>query len=146
MDCVWLGLNYSVVFNIINVPVLISLVPSSADLVCWRDVSYTLIRYQSPMYTERLSAFIQSKELWLNEGICWKGVGAVGHRERIVSSAQWSFLPSSCARPWFLAALDLVGCVCMFWWVFVYRRMPPIWGWTAVLSTSFRELSQLDKN
>lgn len=69
--------------------------------------------------------------------MCWKGVGAVSHRGMIVSTAQSSWLPSSCAWPVSLGSLRHGGmCVCLGG--YLYRRMPPIWGWTAVLSTRFR--------
>lgn len=55
MDCVWLGLNYSVVFNVINVPLLISLVPSSADLVCWRGFIYPYKVSVTHVHREALS-------------------------------------------------------------------------------------------
>lgn len=115
--------------------------------VCVRgkDLPHSLIKYQSSMYTHSLSAFIQSKELFM----CWKGVGAVSHRERIVSTAQSRWLPSSCARPVALGSFSHGGmCVCVCVWVnlggYLYRRMPPIWGWTAVLSTRLKEFSDLN--
>ena len=93
------------------------------------------------MNTQSLSAFIQSKGLFM----CWKGVGAVSHRGRIVSTAQSSWLPSSCAWPVALGSFRRGGlCVCVCLGGYLYRRMPPIWGWTAVLSTKFREFPFLD--
>lgn len=46
-----------------SAPVLIVLGPGLAVLVCRRDVTYMLIRYQSAMYAHRLSDLIQSEEL-----------------------------------------------------------------------------------
>lgn len=84
--------------------------------VCGRYLTYTLITYQLPMYTLSLSALIQSKKLFM----CSKGVGAVSHRETIVSATQMSCLPSSCAWPVSLGSFGLGGmCECMFGWVFV---------------------------
>lgn len=83
--------------------------------------TYTHIKPQSHMYTLGFSAFIQSKELFM----CWKdrvmgGGGQSVHRERIVSSAQSSRLPSSCAWPVSLGSFwPGWVCVCVFGWVFV---------------------------
>ena len=43
-----------------------------------------------------------------------------------------------------LAALDLVGCVCVCLGGYLYRRMPPIWGWTAVFINKVQRVSLLE--
>lgn len=81
-------------------------------VVCVEEILRTHSKYQSVMYTRSLSAFIQSKELFM----CWTGVGAVSHRGRIVSTAQSSWLPSSCAWPVSLGSLRHSG-MCVYVWV-----------------------------
>lgn len=101
----------------------------------WIIVSFThtLIKSQSPVHTRRASrpSFGQRNfscvgRVWgpaVTEGGLWAGPEWVG-RHRLV--------PGLCL----LAAWDVVGCVHVCLGGCLFRRRPPIWGWTAVLSTS----------
>lgn len=91
--CGWLS-QFVFSLTAFTIP-LIYLGPSSPSCVHLGLLLHTLSKYQSHMYTQCLSAFIQSKELFM----CWKCLGAVSHRERIVSTAQSRLLPSSCVWP-----------------------------------------------
>lgn len=87
-------------------------------LVCERERSgthtHTLVQYQLPVYTQTPSALVESKEHFM----CLKGVGAARHRERPVSAAQTSWLPSSCAQPVAFGSFRHGGmCMCIFVWV-----------------------------
>lgn len=103
---------------------------------------HTHIKSQSPMYTLGFSAFIQSKELFM----CWKESDGGGVGSLSTERGLWAVLnragchhlvPGLCL----LAAFGLVVCVCLGGYLF--RRMPPIWGLTAVLSASSESFSQL---